>query len=268
MSENPAPAIFEIQGLDQITNFTFNLIEICVFLAILTLMVVEAVKYLRKGIFHRVRFKEWAEQLDFGQTEFLPETRRLSTEDLVKSLRLRPYMFRLPRRLFMKQVENGAQVVASNAATYPYEFEALTRGAAKEHQRTVVEWSAGKLSLRHDEELDASPETSLDFNYDGNIISQSDLTLAMDATGAALERNLDDLQLEVGLRWGLRVRFFALLVGVFLGTVLAGYLWYKGINESLSEVWILPLMGLIAGFLASLLYDLVSRLLGKRGSGV
>ncbi len=263
--------ILEIKGLNLITDFTLNLIEISVLLAILTLMIVEAVKYMRKEFFHRARLKEWSVQLKYGSNNFLPETSHRHPHKLLDQLDLRRYMYRLPRRLFMKQVENSAQVIMSNADKYPHEFVALTHGASEMHQKTVIEWSQGKLRLVREEDMSdyhaPSPVEGEDDDPRQRVL-EPDLTMAIDATGAALERNLDGLQLEVGLRWGLRVRSFALVVGTVLGISLAGYLWLKGINLELSEIGILPFMGLIAGFLASLMYDLVSRLLGKRSDGV
>jgi H+/Cl- antiporter ClcA len=100
--------------------------------------------------------------------------------------------------------------------------------------------------------------------------------MAIDATNAALERNLDSLQLSVGLQWGLRVRFYALMVGTILGLVLGIYVEYGHQSlpfqlpsvSQLVNFAILAVLGLISGFLASLLYDLLSKLLGSRYNDV
>jgi len=87
---------------------------------------------------------------------------------------------------------------------------------------------------------------------------------AFDAVGAALNRNLDNLQLELTHRWILYVRVISLISGILLASVIGNFYF---VVEDLKSRMLLLLLGAISGFMASLLYDLLARFLGKRNAG-
>jgi hypothetical protein len=89
----------------------------------------------------------------------------------------------------------------------------------------------------------------------------AEILAAQDSVAAAVERNLDDLQLKLSVWWPMAVRVLSTTIGV-VGAFLLGYL------SGLWALWSLPLLffvGAGAGLMATVLYDLL-RTIVRRGS--
>lgn len=235
--------------LEAIRSVFFELVQICLFLAVLTLMMVELLKFLLKPIINRLLLVAWLDDLD------VPKDQEEQFLWLGRSKRRRPwhlgshrYVYQLPRRLFMKQLENATQDVMNNIHEHRKLFRSLTRGTSKEQQDIVIEWSEGEIQRKSERDSEMP-----------RIVAT-----AFDAVGAALNRNLDNLQLELTHRWILYVRVISLISGILLASVIGNFYF---VVEDLKSRMLLLLLGAISGFMASLLYDLLARFLGKRNAG-
>ena len=232
--------------LSQLLTVIYQLVQISLFLAVLTLMVVELVKFLIKPRFQRKHLADWLIKLERdGEAE--PGKVLFDFED---------YVYHLPRRLFMKRVENACQVIMANIVRFSQDYRMITAGAASDHVKAVETWSN-------------------DLSRDSRSKDKNDeaLNRSFDAVNTALNRNLDDLQMELAQKWVLLVRIVSILTGIFLAALLL-FLVSRSVESDvprlsslLDLLLVVPLVlaiGAVSGFFASLLYDILSRFLREQ----
>ena len=279
-----APNIFP--EFDAIRALVLNLTLICFFLALLIMLAVQVWKNAFKQGFQRKVFEEWINTLfsitdeeysnykdmirhfidkrypdinnskDFEMLFRASYREDRSSEGLIQYPN---YVFGLPRRLFMKKIENDVQIVLSNPNTYRRLFLAITAGAATDYKLEILTWTAReRAALQRDYEV------------------PSGATGAFDVVAQAATRNLDSLQMRLSLLWVNKVRRWAILFGLAVGFALNMILFsatigaepYSGDVPDMFELLklyffsiICILLGVVSGFLSSFLYDFFGHLL-------
>lgn len=280
-----APALY--LELDALRTLVFDLLQICFFFALATMLVVQILKYFVKPQFQRRVFQRWLKTLFHDSEEHQHRLREDLPDFLIKNygdflpaetdiekvpqwircleqersavLDYPQYVFRLPRRLFMKQVENDIQVILSNPNTYRAAFISTTNGAAAAYKLETMAWTATareRLKMDHQDPSGAS--------------------IAFDVVSEAAQRNLDSLQLRLSLMWVDLVRRYAIMIGGLFGFLMGMILWFavradpaavNGVQQLFDTptnfvlVFVCVVLGLISGFLSSFLYDVFGNLL-------
>lgn len=226
---------------------------------------------------HAVEIPQWLTQAcpKGTSTKKIEELKSARVKDIDKALHLKKalrYMATaslfLQVEVLMKQIQNLAQEVLDHPSEHWAALPFLAHGASADDMVILyrVDWLAGKYPdflgrltrpQGHDELTEHQPSKEGEQptpRYPEAFVA------AQDNVAAAVERNLDDLQIRLTTWSPMVLRGFALLAGMVIALV-AG-LWLVKLPVEL--FWILALIGLAAGYLASLAYDL----LGLLGSWV
>lgn len=270
---------FDLAGLDQFREVVYAISQLCLLVAILTVVLVEGLKTALKPRFHRTALGRWIdtlernfridldlqaevtasfnEALDKAPFEGTPALQSIAQgkargRDIGAMFYFEPYVYRLPRQLFMKRIEQVAERVLASPSNAPKSLFALAFQTTVGDRESVVA-EAHQSSNPH----------------------QRDLT-AWNRVSAAVSANLDDLQMEITQRWHDLARLYAIVSGVILTSVI----WFftagadtvftseTGINYGLAlySLVVFPaLVGMVSGFAATILYDLLTRLTRPSG---
>lgn len=238
-------------------GFLIDIVLIILVLAILVMITVEIIKYILKPRFQKMILQHWEEDLfDRLARDYkvlpAPESKSKNTEKSVEMKRpermpkdgilvLDRAVFRLPRRMFMQQVENEVQRLLLEPGREPDRVKILAAGAAPYDVAALVQWHVPDAKR-------SRPETETE--------RRSEI---QDHVTRAAERNVDILQLTLATGWLSRVRIASVAIGI-LGAQTLHFSEQGGFEPN--RALLLAVIGLVAGAAASLIHDLLERLTG------
>jgi hypothetical protein len=231
-----------------------------VILALLIGVIVEVIKVIAHIPFYRWFFDRWWDDLKpkdlkdavsrrsdwiedrVGEVK-IPDFHADGTAAFAKRARQSAY---LPRNLFLKKLENMAQGILEAPALHPEEFLVFSAGAPADDQALALKLDV--ISRAYPALLAKLKEGEEELALPPSVLS------AQERVAAAVDRNLDDLQLRLAQLWPVAVRSVSVLVGVAgslaIGLGLAGF-------RGASPVLLLMLIGAGSGLLAPILKDIV-----------
>jgi hypothetical protein len=172
----------------------------------------------------------------------------------------------LPNHLYMKQVQNAAQKALEHPARHPVLFAHVAADAAAADM--VVAYHVDGISTENplllarvietQQQVSAGPKASEDSFGPPTRGLASAIATAQDNVATAVERGLDDLQIRITFWWPIVVRAAAIIVGMLIAIAF-------GQAVGLGPRWsVLALIGVVAGYLASFAYDVLTILGGLR----
>ena len=256
-----------VETLTDMRELSFEFLIICVFLAVLTMILVEWGKSWRLSSFHMYFFNKWRRDLKMTCEAELKEAIKFSHDDNVppeinlehalkvlsnsdEELRddksfptLRSYAFSLHRTAFMRRVENYARTVLNAPKKNPMAFYGFTSGASLTVRLSAV-WDSYELN---------SPSYDDNAKLDDNRAELNE----------ALEYNLDTLQLTLSHEWVSLVRWMSIYTGTILSISSFLIMWLANrsvtfaLIDSIFIVILVPTIGIISGFGASIMHDIL-----------
>jgi hypothetical protein len=172
----------------------------------------------------------------------------------------------LPNHLYMKQVQNAAQKALEHPARYPVLFAHVAADAAAADM--VVAYHVDGVSTENPLLLARLIETQQPVSAEPGSFGETfgrptpglagAIATAQDNVATAVERGLDDLQIRITFWWPIVVRAAAVIVGVLIAIAF-------GRAVGLGPRWsVLALIGVVAGYLASFAYGVLTILGGLR----
>jgi hypothetical protein len=176
--------------------------------------------------------------------------------------------FWLPAGQLMKQIQNLSQQVLDHPASYAVIFPLVASGASKADLELV--FFLDRLIALDPKLLGTISASSEDSAFAKDSGLSIAVTAARDHVEAAVERNLDQLQLRLAFGWPRFMRHVCLLVGVILCFLLVGSTTTM-LTESHGAIewmeWFYGVLafGIVAGYLATILYDGLSIVGSLRG---
>lgn len=221
-------------------------------LSILVMIAVELFKFVWKPLFQRQVLIHWEFDLYKRlKVEYrtLPAPSNYAEPDLAmptsvpkgKIVHLHHAAFRLPRRLFMQQVENQAQRLLANPGRNPDSVKLLATGAAPYDVAQFVAWKPSETQIE-------STDTQISIGAD-----------IRERVIAAAEYNIDTLQLMLSTRWLSAVRMASVAIGI-LGAQALQVL-ESGPVDPVRTAFLVGI-GLVSGVAASLVHDLLGQITG------
>jgi hypothetical protein len=208
---------------------------------------IEIIKIPARALFHWLAFRRWVNsrlanyKRRAGHSETSSEVPLGRIFEYAHGLykatpgKYSPLTFSLPSDLFLKQVENLSRKALESPASDPSRYLFSAGALRKDFYDT-----------RHSKKIRSN---------DPRILSQARLA-------DAAERNLDDLQLHIAFWWPTLVRWTAALLGV----IFVGWATLIFVGQERIPILVVIIIGLIAGYLAAVINDLVGVLRGWRRS--
>lgn len=267
---------FGIKQLGDLSGLAWEVAQICLVIAVLVVVVVELLKALFKPVFQRLVLRIWLNRLDrflqididillihpdggddYPHLNSIAQRRkegarneldpRLPVLGVNWTFLFPPYVFRLPGQLFMQLIEAQAKRILANPAKYPDALFLLASGAAARDRElaVLIDEQSGEMT--------------------------SDQQIAIGRVSAEIDNQLDSLQLEVTQRWQSTVRRMAvgsgMVLAVVLGATTAGPAGTQDPSFWTFARFALTMLaiGVLSGFAATVLYDLLTRLTRARG---
>ncbi|NOD96661.1 hypothetical protein GS610_05510 [Ruegeria sp. HKCCD6228] len=227
-----------VQEFLDLRDLIFQVLQLCLFVAVLNAFIVEFIKYLYRPYFNRSQVSKWlatlAEAGKGAEYHLSDEAANISNRRMLGTAK----WHWLPHRLLLKQIENVAQMVLGDPRNNANYFFLLTSGAPEKDQQLVFE---------------ATSHGRIDY-------SQEQTAQAYDALSAAVSRNLDTLQLQIALAWASRVRATSIASGAAFSIIGAAAFTFP---LDVLTVLFAGLIGAISGYASSLIYDVSRRFLGS-----
>ena len=156
-------------------------------------------------------------------------------------------MSNLPRELFMKRIENFFRAVLESPSEREIDFHVIACGAPMLDRLLVVESDRVARFKPEFFEKEGDRERE-DQTFPAVVLS------AQDRVASAVERNLDELQLMLTLQWPVTVRMSAIAVGIISALIIG----FVAVPGDLRTLAIFALIGVGAGLIAPIMYDLYS----------
>ena len=170
----------------------------------------------------------------------------------------------LPNELFMRKIENMARAVLERPSERPDLFIALTTGVAAEEKLIVLRFDEVMRFPRLGSSSSSVPPPSPPDGDKPSLDSEEMPTAvlaAQDRTAAALDRNLDDLQLRFAREWPGLMYTTSFLIGVVFSLLVAALV--NGFGGA-GYLVAMGMIGAAAGLLAAVARDSFSRFLDER----
>ena len=256
---------FQTNNFSEFYGTAFASVIIVLSIAFIVMGLVEAYKHWRRSGYHRDSLKKWMRYL--GGAIYGDSDAPLGDDDKLnmKKLNFEPeegptlgklekvfahyaaryqgdVVYRLPRQLFLRVIENTAQIILETPQKYEAELYCLARGAEADDRITYIQ----------------NYETYLKANAIGETDQHPDQQRVIAAIESAVERNLDSFQLALSQRWLDEVRAASVLAGLAVG-----FLAFLIAPSNAIIFFAMLFFGLIGGFTAMLMHDLFVRFTGK-----